>query len=218
MREHERGTHAPRYQRLFEPTCLSLVYHIAALTTSLRVVLLDYSSSPKTDLTFTWDTRNTPTIFRFFSFFLFFVSFSPVSNEYTESCKYISNLGRKSRGCLINHLPFYSPYWRKSMSSVRQTCSSYFLWTSSRSPRLVEEYTRSRFALDLDACSENILTFREIPYVSSYAKKKNEMSLAIAWKEVLLSSCLSKSIHFSHSRVNVRYNFLSFYAQKISRE
>lgn len=75
----------------------------------------------------------------------------------------------------------------------------------------MEEYTRSRFALDLDACSENILTFREIPYVSSYAKKKNEMSLAmaIAWKEVLLSSCLSKSIHFSHSRVNVRYNFLS---------
>lgn len=65
----------------------------------------------------------------------------------------------------------------------------------------MEEYTRSRFALDLDACSENILTFREIPYVSSYAKKKNEMSLAmaIAWKEVLLSSCLSKSIHFSHS-------------------
>lgn len=89
----------------------------------------------------------------------------------------------------------------------------------------MEEYTRSRFALDLDACSENILTFREIPYVSSYAKKKNEMSLAmaIAWKEVLLSSCLSKSIHFSHSRVNVRYNFLSFYAEryranKISKE
>lgn len=178
MREHERGTHAPRYQRLFEPTCLSLVYHIAALTTSLRVVLLDYSSSPKTDLTFTWDTRNTPTIFRFFSFFLFFLYPFPPFRTSIRNRANISNLGIKSRGCLINHLPFYSLYWRKSMSSVRQTRSSYCLWwslsTSSRSPRLVEEYTRSRFALDLDACSENILTFREIPYVSSYAKKKRD--------------------------------------------
>lgn len=142
MREHERGTHAPRYQRLFEPTCLSLVYHIAALTTSLRVVLLDYSSSPKTDLTFTWDTRNTPTIFRFFSFFLFFISFSPVSNEYNRAN--ISNLGRKSRGCLINHLPFYSPYWRKSMSSVRRIVSG----DLSRRRVVLQDWWRSIHALD----------------------------------------------------------------------
>lgn len=142
MREHERGTHAPRYQRLFEPTCLSLVYHIAALTTSLRVVLLDYSSSPKTDLTFTWDTRNTPTIFRFFSFFLFFISFSPVSNEYNRAN--ILNLGRKSRGCLINHLPFYSPYWRKSMSSVRRIVSG----DLSRRRVVLQDWWRSIHALD----------------------------------------------------------------------
>lgn len=40
----------PFYQRLFEPTYLLLIYHIATLTTSLRVVLRDYSSSPKTNL------------------------------------------------------------------------------------------------------------------------------------------------------------------------
>lgn len=144
MREHERGTHAPRYQRLFEPTCLSLVYHIAALTTSLRVVLLDYSSSPKTDLTFTWDTRNTPTIFRFFSFFLFFLYPFPPFRTSIRNRANISNLGIKSRGCLINHLPFYSPYWRKSMSSVRRIVSG----DLSRRRVVLQDWWRSIHALD----------------------------------------------------------------------
>lgn len=41
---------SPIYQRLFELTYLSRIYHIATFTTSLRVIPRDYSSSPKTNL------------------------------------------------------------------------------------------------------------------------------------------------------------------------
>lgn len=65
----------PFYQRLFEPTYLLLIYHIATLTTSLRVVLRDYSSSPKTNLNvyqgLTCNTRYPPPFCLYTPFFLF---------------------------------------------------------------------------------------------------------------------------------------------------
>lgn len=80
----------PFYQRLFEPTYLLLIYHIATLTTSLRVVLRDYSSSPKTNLNvyqgLTCNTRYPAPFCLYTPFFFILQPPCPTNYAQTSSC------------------------------------------------------------------------------------------------------------------------------------